>query len=200
MKDNNEKHSAVKMGKPSIEDLKAELQRENRKKEYGKTFRNTIFVLIVVAAAAVLVSSFFISVLKITGDSMTPTFESGQIVIAKNTEKFEPGELIAFYYNNRVLVKRVVGSPGDWIDIDDKGNVSVNGVVLDEPYLTEKSLAPSDIDFPYQVPENRYFVLGDHRSVSIDSRSSTVGCVSREQLIGKVIFRVYPFRSFGEIK
>ena len=131
---------------------------------------------------------------------MTPTFESGQIVIAKNTEKFEPGELIAFYYNNRVLVKRVVGSPGDWIDIDDKGNVSVNGVVLDEPYLTEKSLAPSDIDFPYQVPENRYFVLGDHRSVSIDSRSSTVGCVSREQLIGKVIFRVYPFGSFGEIK
>ena len=198
--DDNKKDFVKETGKPSIEDLKAELQRENRKKEYGKTFRNTIFVLIVVAAAAVLISSFFISVLRITGDSMTPTFESGQIVIAKNTEKFEPGELIAFYYNNRVLVKRVVGSPGDWIDIDDKGNVSVNGVVLDEPYLTEKSLAPSDIDFPYQVPENRYFVLGDHRSVSIDSRSSTVGCVSREQLIGKVIFRVYPFSSFGEIK
>ena len=198
--DDNKKDFVNEAVKPSIDDLKAELQRENRKNEYGKTFRNTIFVLIVVAAAAVLVSSFFISVLKITGDSMTPTFESGQIVIAKNTEKFEPGELIAFYYNNRVLVKRVVGSPGDWIDIDDKGNVSVNGVVLDEPYLTEKSLTPSDIDFPYQVPENRYFVLGDHRSVSIDSRSSTVGCVSREQLIGKVIFRVYPFGSFGEIK
>ena len=198
--DDNKKDFVNEAVKPSIDDLKAELQRENRKKEYGKTFRNTIFVLIVVAAAAVLVSSFFISVLKITGDSMTPTFESGQIVIAKNTEKFEPGELIAFYYNNRVLVKRVVGSPGDWIDIDDKGNVSVNGVVLDEPYLTEKSLTPSDIDFPYQVPENRYFVLGDHRSVSIDSRSSTVGCVSKEQLIGKVIFRVYPFSSFGEIK
>ncbi len=183
--------------KPSVDQLRMELKRENSKREYRKVLRNTLFVVVVVAAIAVLISSFYVTVLKVTGDSMTPTMDTGQIVIAQNSSTFEPGDLLAFYDNNKVLVKRVIGSPGDWVNIDDQGQVSVNGVVLEEEYASDKSLEPTDITFPYQVPENRWFVLGDHRNVSIDSRSSVVGCVTKEQLIGKVFFRVYPFNVFG---
>lgn len=185
--------------KPSVDELKKELKRENRKKEYRNVLRNTLIVVVSVAALAVLISSFYVTVLKVTGDSMTPTLETGQIVIAQNSQEFEAGEMLAFYYNNKVLVKRVIGSPGDWVNIDANGRVSVNGIELEETYASDFSLEPTDIEFPYQVPENRWFVLGDHRSVSIDSRSSVVGCVTREQLIGKVVFRVFPFDTFGSL-
>ena len=187
--------------KPTIEELKKELNRVNNKREYKTTFRNTIFILIVVAAFAVLVSSFFITVLKVTGDSMTPTFETGQIVIAQNSSTFETGDVIAFYYNNKVLIKRVIGSPGDWINIDSDGNVTVNGVLIDEPYVDQLSYGDNtDITFPYQVPESRIFVIGDNRAVSIDSRNTAVGCIAEEQMVGKLVFRVWPLNAIGPLK
>ncbi len=184
---------------PDLEQLRKELKRVNNKTEYRKIFRNTVFAIVIVEALAVLASSFFITVLRITGESMAPTLHTDQIIISSNSSQFENGDLVAFYYNNRVLVKRVLGKPGDWIDINEAGDVYINGEITDEPYLEEKSQEPFDITFPYQVPESRYFVLGDNRSVSIDSRSNTVGCISRDQIIGKLLIRIYPFDQFGII-
>ncbi len=162
-------------------------------------FRSTVFTLITVAAIAVLVATLWLPVLKIYGSSMTPTLENGQIVISVKSGSYETGDLVVFRYNNKVLVKRLIAQAGDWVNIDKDGTVYVNDIPLDEPYLTEKALGECDLELPYQVPESRLFVMGDHRSVSVDSRSTAVGCVAEEQLVGIIVLRVWPLDQFGGV-
>ena len=184
---------------PSIDQLKAEAGRTKHKKSFRRTVRNTIFTLITVSAAAVLIAVLLLPVLRIYGTSMDPTLEEGDIVISVKGSNFETGEIVAFYYNNKILVKRVIAHAGDWVDIDEDGNVFVNEKKLDEPYVTELALGDCDIELPYQVPESRLFVMGDHRSVSVDSRNTAVGCVAEEQIVGKIVFRVWPLADFGKV-
>ena len=185
---------------PSLEQLTAELEREKYKRQYKRVLRSTVYSLIVVAAVAVLVATIWMPVLQIYGASMTPTLDEGDIVISIKGSDFAPGDLVAFYMGNKILVKRCIAGPGQWVDIDADGNVYVDGRLLDEPYLTEKALGDCDIALPYQVPDNRYFCMGDHRSTSVDSRSTTVGCVSDEQIVGKIVFRVWPLPNFGMLR
>ena len=185
---------------PSVEQLEAELKRVKYRSRYRAVLRSTLYMLIVVAAVAVLVATIWMPVLQIYGGSMTPTLNEGDIVVSIKGSDFEPGDLVAFYLGNKILVKRCIAGPGQWVDIDEDGNVSVDGKLLEEPYLTEKSLGGSNIELPYQVPDNRYFCMGDHRSTSVDSRHKEVGCVSEEQIVGKIVFRVFPFREFGKLK
>ena len=162
--------------------------------------RSTIFTLVVVAAIAILVAVLVMPVLRIYGRSMNDTLDEGDVVVSIKGSSFKTGDIIAFYYNNKLLVKRVIGQPGDWVDIDEAGNVYVNQVMLEEPYLNSKAFGETNIELPYQVPESRIFVLGDNRDVSIDSRNTSVGCVAEEQIAGKIVFRVWPIDKMGIIK
>ena len=184
----------------SSEGIEQELKRIRYKERYRKTLKSTIFTLVTVAAAAVLVATLMLPVLQIYGSSMTPSLNDGEIVLSVKTAEFEKADIIAFYYNNKILVKRVIARAGEWVELDKDGNLYVNGEAVDEPYIKEKALGECNIEMPYQVPEGRIFVMGDHRAVSVDSRSSVVGCVAEEQGVGKLIFRIWPFNSVGELE
>ena len=185
---------------PELSQLEEELSRVKYQKRYKRVLTSTVSTLIVVAAVAVLIATLLMPVLQIYGTSMSPTLYDGDIIATIKTTEFEPGDVVAFYYNNKILVKRVIAMSGQWVDMDEDGNVYVNDVLLDEPYLVERAFGECDIKLPYQVPENRIFVMGDHRSVSVDSRSTTVGCVSEEQLVGKLVFRVWPIQDIGTVR
>ncbi len=199
MRNKRSKITAIKEP-PTVEQLEQEFNRERYKKRYNRVLRSTVYTLITVAAAAVLVATLFLPVLRIYGTSMTPTMTDGDIVVSVKGGSFERGDIIAFWFNNKILIKRVIAQAGEWVDIDEEGNVSINDEPLEEPYLTERALGECDIELPYQVPEGRVFVMGDHRSTSSDSRNSAVGCVAEEQIVGKLVFRVWPYSGFGPLK
>lgn len=186
--------------RPSVEQLEGELKRVRYKRRYRSVLKSTIYTLITVAALAVLAATLWLPVLQIYGSSMTPTLQDGEILFSLKTDVLEQGDIVAFYYNNKILVKRVIGNAGDWINFDEDGTVYVNGEKLEEPYLVEKALGDCDLELPYQVPENRVFVMGDHRATSVDSRNTVVGCVAEEQVVGKIIFRIWPLDRLGLIQ
>lgn len=182
-----------KMELPTAQQLDDEIKRVRHRKEYFRVLRSTVSSLIVVAAVAVLISMLFLPVLRVTGTSMAPTLQNDELVICRKHGDFQQGDIVAFYFNNKILLKRVIGVSGDVIDMDEDGTVYVNGEAIDEPYLNEKALGECDIEFPYQVPDERVFVMGDHRATSVDSRSTAVGCIADEAIVGRVILRIWPF-------
>lgn len=182
---------------PTVEQLQAELRAHNYQKKFNQVLKNSFFSLVVVAAFAVLAAMLWFPVLQISGDSMTETLQDKDIVVSLRHSKCQTGDIIAFYFNNTILVKRVIATSGQWVDIDEDGNVYIDGVLLEEDYLSEKALGECNVEFPFQVPEGRYFVMGDCRAVSIDSRNTAVGCVSSDMVVGKIFFRIWPFKKIN---
>ena len=185
---------------PTLEQIRRQRSRLQYRSRYGRALRSTLRALAVAAALAVLVATLWLPVLRIYGSSMWPTLMDGQIVLCVKTRSFAPGDVTAFYHGNKLLIKRYVAGPSDWVDIDDSGNVTVNSEPLEEPYLAEKAFGQTNISLPYQVPEGRYFVMGDNRDASVDSRNTAVGPIAMDQVVGKVFFRIWPLREFGVVK
>lgn len=185
---------------PDLALLEAELRRERKKGRLARIIRNTTNTLLVVAAISVLVATLLTPVLQIYGHSMTPTLTEGQFVVSVKGSSFQQGDLVSFYIGNKLLVKRVIAGPGDWVDIKADGTVLVNGVELIEPYIKEKAFGLCDLELPYQVPESRYFLLGDDRASSQDSRSSVIGCVAKDQIVGKIVLCIWPLSDFGPVQ
>ena len=191
------KKSQVNQELPRIDELKGELRRERYKRRFRRVLRKTVDALIVVAAIAAIIATLVLPVLEIAGTSMEPNLNDGDIVLLVKTDKLETGDLCAFYYSNKILIKRVIATPGDYLWLEDDGTVFLNGTELQEPYLTEKALGECDISFPYQVPENAFFMMGDQRETSIDSRSSVIGCISSDHIIGKIVCKFWPISEFA---
>lgn len=185
--------------RPSVEELESELKRVRYKRRYNSVLKSTIYTLITVAAAAVLVATLWLPVLQIYGSSMAPTLQDGDIVFSVKNAQMERGDVVAFYYNNKILIKRVIAQPGEWVNMDEDGTVYVNDQRIDEPYLTEKAFGQTNIELPYQVPDGQYFVMGDHRESSVDSRNTAVGCITQDQIVGKILFRVWPMETLGVV-
>ncbi len=185
---------------PTIEQIEKERARLRYKKRYSRTLKSTIAILLVVSALAVLVATLWMPVLRIYGSSMVPTLEDGQIVVTVKSNSFKAGDIVAFYHGNKLLIKRYVAGPADWFNIDKNGNLFINDQLLNEPYIAQKAYGETNIELPYQVPDKKYFMIGDNRSVSIDSRNTAVGCIDEEQIVGKVVFRIWPLSSFGVVE
>ena len=197
-----EKQSAPPAGgqvMPDAELLEGILAEVQSRKKFKSAVRSTFGTLLVVAAIAALIAMFVLPILQIHGTSMTPTVVNGEIVVALKGSTFEKGDIVGLYIGNKLLVKRVIGAAGDWIDIKSDGTVFVNGEMLNEPYATEKALGDCNINLPYQVQDGRYFVMGDHRTTSADSRNTSIGCIAYEQIVGRIVFRIWPFSRFGRI-
>lgn len=180
---------------PLKNQIEAERKRYRRQKAYNKALSGTVYVLTIVAAVAVLIATLVLPVLQIEGTSMEPMLSSGDIVLLTKTTRFSRGDLCGFTWNNKLLIKRVIGLPGDWIEIDTDGTIYLNGEMLEEPYVQQKALGECDLEFPFQVPPEQYFVVGDMRESSIDSRNSLIGCIPKDQIVGKVFLRVWPLEN-----